>query len=184
MNQAECMNADWKQIGFEDALIGRPMSRIGDHRSACAQHNIVPDQEQYKVGFDDGLERFCLPVTAYEFGKQGKTYNNQCPTASHQAFITYYNQGREYYDLKNTISRYGTQISSANRKIERLEKDIAKKESRIISDNSNADERLKLLRKIQDYKEEVGQLKTEITEHERSRAVNQNKLSLLQPPKF
>ncbi|MET4693048.1 hypothetical protein [Endozoicomonas lisbonensis] len=75
-------------------------------------------------------------------------------------------------------------ISSANRKIDRLEKDIAKKESRVISDSSTADERLKLLREIQDYKEEIGQLKTEITEHERSRAVSENKLSLLQPPTF
>ena len=97
MNKAECINADWKQIGFEDALSGRPMSRISDHRSACAQHDIVPDQSQYAVTFDEGL---------------------------------------------------------------------------------------KLIREIQEDKEEIGKLKAGIRDNEGQRAVSQNTLSNLRPPQF
>lgn len=129
MSEAECHNADWQLIGLEDALNGRTMSRIGDHRSACAKHDVVPNQEKYRKGFDDGLQSYCTPANAYETGRRGKSYHNQCPEGLNSVFLDYYNQGKHRRSLSNAIKSYTSSISRDQKKIEKLEKDITKKEA-------------------------------------------------------
>ena len=182
MSESECLNADWRLIGFEDGLNGYSMSRIGDHRSACAEYSIVPSQALYQKGFDEGLRQFCNPTNAYDYGKSGRTYNHQCPADLHNEFLKYYNQGQEYYAIEKSIRDNGFRITDAKKKIEKLEKKILDKEARIISDDSSAEERLRLVGDIKRHKEEIGHLRTAKTAYERKRAVKEEELSRLQAP--
>ena len=184
MNQDECLNASWQLIGFEDALAGRTMARIGDHRKACAKYNIVPEQEQYQRGFDEGLVSFCTPANAYEVGRRGRSYHNQCPGQLNTTFLEYYNQGKHRRSLSNAIKGYTSSIDRNLKKIEDLEKDIARKEARVISDESNIEERVRLINEIKQHKEEIGTLRANIRESERLRGVKQNELSQLKKPEF
>lgn len=43
MSKDECLNANWKTIGYEDGSLGRPETTIQAHRKACAKINVTPD---------------------------------------------------------------------------------------------------------------------------------------------
>lgn len=42
LSKDECVNADWRLIGYEDGSNGAGRVRIGQHRKACADHGVVP----------------------------------------------------------------------------------------------------------------------------------------------
>ena len=47
LDKDECRSADWYAIGLEDGARGRAIERLGDHRRACAKHNVAPNAERY-----------------------------------------------------------------------------------------------------------------------------------------
>ena len=38
MTKDECQTVDWRTVGYEDGVAGRPGDRIARHRKACAEH--------------------------------------------------------------------------------------------------------------------------------------------------
>ena len=53
MGQNECSAIDWRTIGYEDGVAGRPGAQIVVRRRACAKYGITPD---LKVATDDQAE--------------------------------------------------------------------------------------------------------------------------------
>ena len=55
LSKEECQTADWRTIGYEDGVQGRPEARIGEHRKACAEHGVALELETYRSGWDEGV---------------------------------------------------------------------------------------------------------------------------------
>ena len=56
LDKDECLHANWYAIGLEDGARGRSVERLGDHRRACAKHNVAPSAERYVAGRNEGLK--------------------------------------------------------------------------------------------------------------------------------
>ena len=80
LGKEECLNADWRTIGYEDGTRGYSGSRIASHRKACAKHGVTPDLDQYEEGRLLGLREYCTPRNGYRLGTMGKGYNGVCPS--------------------------------------------------------------------------------------------------------
>jgi hypothetical protein len=101
MSRDECVNADWRTIGFEDGANGKPPGRIGDHRKACASHDIVPNRDTYLTGYDEGNQTFCTFERGQREGQYGYRSNDLCaantdyPAGRQDGLVTYctYNVG-------------------------------------------------------------------------------------------
>jgi len=65
MSKQECLNANWKTIGYEDGSRGKPETSIQAHRKACAKINITPDLPQYQQGHREGARFYCKKHTGY-----------------------------------------------------------------------------------------------------------------------
>lgn len=91
------MQADWYTIGLEDGARGRAVERLGDHRRACAEHNIAPNAERYMAGRHEGLKTFCTYERGYSEGRAGHAYAAACPQPT--SFLAGYNRGRELHTL-------------------------------------------------------------------------------------
>ena len=53
MDAAECRNAKWFDIGFNDGIAGlRPMDSFYDYE--CSKHGVKPDLPAYMTGWQDG----------------------------------------------------------------------------------------------------------------------------------
>jgi hypothetical protein len=109
MDKDECLSADWYAIGLEDGARGRAVERLGDHRRACAKHNVAPDPARYVSGRNEGLKSFCTYERGLSEGRAGHAYGAACPEASQ--FVAGYQRGREQYDLHRRLNEVNQDIA-------------------------------------------------------------------------
>jgi hypothetical protein len=87
LGKDECLHADWYAIGLEDGARGRAVERLGDHRRACAKHNVAPDTERYVAGRNEGLKSFCTYEWGFSEGRAGHGYAAGCPQPQGGQFL-------------------------------------------------------------------------------------------------
>jgi hypothetical protein len=112
MDKDECRTADWRAIGLEDGAQGRTLDRLGDHRKACAKHNVTPDTDRYIAGRTEGLMSYCTPDNGYRVGRSGEPYRGVCPELKIAGFTAAYNRGRELYTLHARLASVEREIGT------------------------------------------------------------------------
>ena len=151
MDRSECVTADWYAIGLEDGARGRPVERLGDHRRACAKHNVTPDAARYVAGRNDGLKSFCTYERGFSEGRAGKAYAAACPDPLN--FLAGHQRGRELYDL--------------NRRLDEVNKDIARTKTALKDGIPNPRTRANEVERLEALTREAEQLELRIQETER-----------------
>jgi hypothetical protein len=162
LSEDECRMADWRLIGFEDGSRGYPAARLGEHREACAEHDIVPDLEAYRDGRLAGLEQYCRPQNGYSVGVAGGDYAGVCPVDLEAVFVAAYRSGRELHDAKARVDRTEREINAGRREIETLRKDLAEKESELVRDDVPSERRIELLQETKEGYRRIGTLEEEL----------------------
>lgn len=112
MNEQECLTANWLDQGFRDGRNGEPLTRIEDHRKACAKVGVRPDQKLYFEGRDRGILHYCTPDNAFQEGRLGRQYRNACPAHLEHRFLIFYEQGKQIYDAEQRIEKLNRESSS------------------------------------------------------------------------
>jgi uncharacterized protein DUF2799 len=110
LDKDECVNADWYAIGLEDGARGRAVERLGDHRRACAKHNVTPNADRYVAGRNEGLKSFCTYERGFAEGQAGHPYGAVCPAPLAKGFIAGHQKGRELYELKRRLDEVEREI--------------------------------------------------------------------------
>ncbi len=184
MNRSECLTADWRMIGLEDGTIGRELSYIGNHRKACADHNISPDLVQYQKGYSQGLQQYCTYTKGYQLGKQGSSYRSVCSPELEEDFLVGYQHGRDIYTVTQEINRTNSSIKSTLELLEELDDEILHKEALLISKETPVTERILLLVEIKDIHDEISGLEVEIAllEEQKADQINERKMLVQQSP--
>ena len=103
MTEQECLTANWLDQGFRDGRSGQPVTRIADHRKACAKVGVLPDQVLYVQGRDQGIVHYCTPINGLTVGRQGLPYRNVCPAALEHEFLVSYEKGKRLYDAEQLV---------------------------------------------------------------------------------
>jgi uncharacterized protein DUF2799 len=165
MNEAECINADWKIIGIQDGSKGKLPAYIGEHQSACSQYNVTPILETYMEGHRIGVQQYCTDINGYNLGENGSTYNGVCPANLEENFLIAYNHGYEHYILNNQIEDVISSISNAEYEIDNIKNEVSELEEKLISDDTSKEQREILLQEIKEHQEIIRQLETEIEHH-------------------
>ncbi len=131
LDKDECQTANWETIGYEDGLRGYEASRIGQHRSACAEYGITPNLAQYTQGRERGLRQYCRASVGYKVGVNGNRYLNVCPKGNERDFLMGYRYGQKIYktkslirDLRNMTKRKETTLDEILQSIEQTEAEL------------------------------------------------------------
>jgi hypothetical protein len=159
LSKEECLNADWKTIGYEDGSLGRAETTIQSHRKACAKINVSPDLNQYLSGHKEGARVYCKKSTAYQLGVSGGAYNGICPADLEPAFLKAYRYGQELFSIRQEISRIESAITSYENSITDLEKQKQEAKKLIVDSSSTKEKRQQL--------KEIDRLDMEIRRYER-----------------
>ncbi|MBW2451506.1 MAG: DUF2799 domain-containing protein [Deltaproteobacteria bacterium] len=173
MNQSECLNADWFVVGLEDGSRGYPVSQIGKHRKACAEHQISPDFSQYEKGHSDGLQLFCTERNGFLLGNRGGQYSGVCPPDIEPAFLNGYQSGQELFTASKNSKQAASALKSLQEETERLRDQISRKEQLLVSDQTSEANRLRLLEDIRADENKLSELETKLTELEQEQADKQ-----------
>ena len=176
MSKDECRTVDWRTVGYEDGVAGRPGDRIGEHRRACAEYGVTPDLNAYLAGRTAGLREYCQPHNGYRAGVSGYTYYDTCPADLAEQFEKAYDEGRALYVRERRVTETDQLIEEKRSEIRRLEDRVAESAFDVIDATSTAEERTQAVLDTKQAAERIGQLKSEITELEKERARYQAEL--------
>ena len=179
LNKSECREADWQTIGLEDGAKGHPLTYIGNHRKACAEHGVKPDLDQYRVGHQAGLTRFCTPDNGFKQGRAGRGYNNVCPAELEGQFLAGYDTGRELHELKSEIDHMLGDARTAKTEKTELEKKLQNIETMLVSGVMSASDRQALLDEFKSMQTRHATLAVYITDLELGAARMQGEYDVL-----
>jgi ribosome modulation factor len=176
MSKDECRTVDWRTVGYEDGVAGRPGDRIGEHRRACAEHGITPDLNAYLAGRAEGLKEYCQPHNGYRAGASGRTYYDVCPADMSVAFEQAYDEGRALFVREQRVRDADEQIEAKRQEIRRLEDRIAARAFDVVDASATPEERTQAVLDTKQAAERIGRLKAEVAELEKERARYQAEL--------
>jgi len=99
-------------------------------RQGLAYKPVCPLQleKDFKTGYQNGMQIYCSEENGYELGRQGRAYRYVCPPEFEPGFRIGYQKGRELYG-------YESKIASLQRRLEKIERKISKREEKLYSDD-------------------------------------------------
>lgn len=160
LSKEECLHADWSLLGHQDAIAGNGQDMLSYYRSDCAEFGVTPDLAEYQKGFEQGLNSFCTFESGKSFGLNGGNYKQTCQSHSGGAeFLEGYNKGNGYYQLTSQSDQIKYQQSSISFDIEKLEKEMTKKELALVAGEYTIEERLQLVNDIKNHQGKISELK-------------------------
>lgn len=162
LSKDECKTANWQTIGYEDGSRGYKASRIGQHRSACAEYGIQPDLTTYNKGREEGLHHYCTANTAYNKGLSGYLYNGVCAGYNEREFLDAFNYGQTIYKSKRKLSNLKTKYSQDENYIARLESELHEKEDWLVSGKLSKVKALIILNETKEIAEKLGRAKSNL----------------------
>lgn len=178
MSADECLTVDWQTIGFEDGSRGYTADRVGTHRKACAKHGVTADLAAYQRGHAQGLESFCQPGRAFNYGVNGGGYNGVCPAHLEQEFLEAYSAGHKLYSLRSSLNTANSLIYSREAELEETKKRILEAQIELISDETTSEQRVQLLIELKELSERTGVIEAEIRQLIADRARIEQELQL------
>jgi len=119
LSQEECLQGDWRAIGYIDGADGRAMSRIEDHAKACQKAGVAPDMSLYALGRDEGLMRYCTEASGFRVGREGHSYADVCPAPLEPEFLDGYADGRRVHAATSRLEEARSDLSSADARAEK-----------------------------------------------------------------
>ncbi len=95
MSKEECKVADWRTVGYQDAASGQ-YAQLSDHAKSCSKVKIVPDKNQYMLGYTEGEKSYCTYDNGIKAGETNKYVNGLCSqTGLKASFSKGYEQGKK-----------------------------------------------------------------------------------------
>lgn len=176
LDREECVHADWRLIGYEDAAQGRSAAYLAKHRRACAEHQVRPDMDAYLLGHGEGLAQYCRPAKAYRLGRSGSPYPEVCPTHLKSDLLSAYRDGKDIYELEQGIKRTHARKNEKLQQLAGLKQQFQDKESELIAKDTAVTRRLQLLSELRDLSKTQDAIEVEIHELEMERARLQQRL--------
>jgi hypothetical protein len=179
LDREECINADWRLIGYEDGAQGRSTAYLGNHREACAEHRVRPDMDAYLQGHEEGLAPYCRPAKAYRLGRSGGHYPGVCPTHLRPELLSAYQDGKDIYELEHRIKRAHARKNKKTQQLAGLKQQFKDKETELIAKGTAVTRRLQLLSELRDLSKTQGTIEAEIHEIEMQRTRLRQRLDLI-----
>ena len=176
MNKDECLAVDWRTIGYEDGVQGRPGDHIAEYRKACAKYGVRADLDLYQQGRKQGLREFCQPVNAYRLGARGGTYYGVCPVELEGPFLSAFDSGRQLYMLTARVSNAEAELSSKRRELASVEHGIVENSVQAVASDNSTDQRAHSVVDVARLAERASQLKIEIRQLSQDSARYQEEL--------
>lgn len=162
LDRDQCQVADWRLIGYQDGVLGKPAGTIGTYREDCAKHAVVPDLDAWQTGRAEGLREYCTSSNAFRIGRSGHAWPVVCPEPVDAVMQSAYEDGRAIFLARSEVKDTHGQIHRRENRITTLENDKKEKLGKLIRPGLTKDQRVLLLYEIHEIDEEVDDLSDEI----------------------
>ena len=178
LSKSECLNADWREIGYGVAISGNKNleNAFSVREKACNKHGTTANFQEFKQGHSDGSVQFCQLDNAVDLGIQGKIYvidTQICPEQDYQGFYQAFNTGYRLRKLHQQVRNTSTHLSQLNKQLDNDKADINKIEKELRSNNLAKKERNQLKHKRKELQQHLFELEHDIERYEHRLHQNQ-----------
>lgn len=148
--------------GYNDGI--RTFCSYGrGHESAIGGYsplNVCPTNTDYHSGYQQGLEKFCTRDSGYDFGLAGGNYRRTCSPVKEVVFMQGFAEGREIFDLRNTLYNLEDELQNivAAREHNKQDQESLKKEL-VLNSELTSEDRAQILLDIDALRDEDDELK-------------------------
>jgi len=115
LSQSECISADWYDVGVHNALEGQKKDYVAEHFKACSKYQITPDLVEYKLGWMEGVQRFCTAQSAWRYGLTRHQYQNTCSINAEKQFLPAYRLAKKVLAKRSEINEHRSDLRRLNR---------------------------------------------------------------------
>lgn len=179
LSKDECHLADWRAIGYEDGVQGRPESRLGEHRKACARHGVALNFDAYHTGWEEGVARYCQPGNGYSEGRAGRRYGGMCPGHLEPDFLHAYQHGRQYYDAESDLQQIERKLQYRHNRLAAIEVEMRDTGFALVKEGISTEQRIILLDELRKLERERSETRAEIPSLEAERDRQAQQLAIL-----
>ena len=123
LTKSQCRSTNWTQLGYHDAMVGFPVSRLQKHQKACMKADITADDVAYKNGYKVGARIYCKPQSAFSKGRDGMPYFGICTDRQEEIFLPVYRVGQKQHNLKRDIRSIQDSIHTLETKVREIKDD-------------------------------------------------------------
>jgi hypothetical protein len=162
MSESQCVAGDWETVGYRDGLAGKQSTQLLQHQNACVKHGAVPDRQAYLAGWEDGVRQFCVPTNGFNAGESGRSFPNVCPDDLQEGYYAAYQEGRRLYLAQSEIDALNREIAQKEYRMKQLAAEISSVEAELVSDETSALQRVRLLDRTKELAAEQGELEANI----------------------
>jgi hypothetical protein len=100
----ECRTAKWEETGRADGRRGERPDRFAQHREACARHAIEPKADDWRRGYEQGVNEFCTPAGGYNAGRANEGDRSLCAgRPGEQEFLAAHKHGGQVFVLLREV---------------------------------------------------------------------------------
>jgi hypothetical protein len=141
LSKEECLRGEWSTVGYQDGAQGYPAKQFYEHVAACREHGVMPRQDVYLKGREQGLKQYCTVEIGLREGQAMRNYQLVCPAKTQPLFLQGYMQGLNRALLDNVartdVKRHELSYKRGQLSRSREDKDIKRLQSEIESLNSD-----------------------------------------------
>jgi len=179
MSESQCTAGDWQTIGYRDGAIGLRSTRLLAHQDACVPHDVIPQRDQYMLGWREGIREFCDPDNAFQVGRSGRVHRNVCPADQRDDFLAAYKEGRKLHLAEAAVFELEERIQSSRMRLQVVEQEIVESATAQLNPVLTPAQRIELVAKVQRLDDERRSLEAEIPQLEAELVLRTNELEEL-----
>ena len=179
VSENQCKAGDWQSIGFRDGASGYASTRILNHQEACGEFGIVPERGSYLSGWQDGVTTYCTADNGFQLGLRGRALNTVCSQDLREPFASAHADGRKLYIARGEVNRLSNLLASHENRLVAIKEEMVGATTAQLVPDLSAEERIRLLAKLEALAEERTTIKNEIPQIELSLADAEHHLAML-----
>jgi len=108
MSKQECLDADWRQVGYGVGSNGDTdiSDQFNRREQTCVKHGTSANWKQFQQGHSDGLVQYCQLANALELGASGHSQvidNQVCAERDYPGFREAFNVGYQLHMLRSRV---------------------------------------------------------------------------------
>ena len=168
VSENQCRAGDWQTIGYRDGANGVDASRLLKHQEACGEFGIVPERNLYLSGWEEGLLAYCTADNGFQQGLHGRGFNSLCRDELREPYASAHADGRQLYIARRDVNQLRQTVRDQHNRIEQIKQEIIGVTTAQLAPDLTAEERLRLLAKLDDLADERAMLKAELPRTEQA----------------
>lgn len=103
--QVACSGQDWKELGFETAVSGKPVRTFDSYKDQCGSRLEANAMDLYLDGYTLGILGYCTYEKGFELGSSNRSVKPTCPLELRAEFNRGYNHGKVEFDKKADLMK-------------------------------------------------------------------------------